>query len=200
MYDALTTRVTQEITIKDAAKLPRRVMFLRDPIERMQSAFNHLVNLELNNSHYEMIPKGLVTGYGEILLAADGARLNMHHWTKEKEDLFQSTIAETRKQGETNTELAVRLNKADYERFVDHVLSQPNDEHFAPQMALTKYNGTQICNIIYKFSEISTLWGNVFGGQIPQLNSFSAIDKDPNYRLPELRAWYSEEIATLGAL
>lgn len=51
------------ITNEDALKRDIRVMFIRDPLERLQSCFSHFSWLEFNGAdYYDILPKGILSG------------------------------------------------------------------------------------------------------------------------------------------
>lgn len=189
---------TQYATIsgEDALKLPNRIAFYRDPIERVNSMFNHLHGIYgVYNGTTDIIPDGTIIAYADRV---DGFRgENSHHWKQEHEDDLQARIQEFRgvNPSITNEQIKAEFIKEDYERFIDYILSDsPDNDHWRPQTAMSKDRGTFVPNIVYNFEQINEKWGDHFPGKLPQTNSWQNVPKQP-YRLGELQSYYADDTA-----
>lgn len=194
MYDALQSLSNPadiERTALQALTYRNRVAFIRHPITRVNSVFNHFYALERNNQNYHTyLPDGIIT--------ADGARLkndlghNQHHFTERKLDEYNDRIARDSGTGDLDVKVR-RLDNKNYRDYIDYVLEN-GDEHWNKQLERDRYSGRLVSNIWHRFENVNDYWWDYAGGQLPHNYSFKPIDVD-EYRLRDLQTHYSEDIA-----
>lgn len=198
MRSAINQVPHQEIRVAEALLLPKRVMFVRHPLTRLASAFNHFWWLTLNNTRYhEFVPAGVILADGGRLEGRVGG--NEHHFSGDRKKFYDDKLAEEIAKGGTTEEIAVRLKQEDWNRFIDHVLSGNNDDHWAPQLDIAKHDGQIVANIAHRFEDVRTHWTKYVGGTLPELNSWQDVPKI-DYRLAELRSYYDETLTFWGAI
>lgn len=184
MIEALSSIPTVVISAKDALTMPIRVAFVRHPIERINSLFNHFYWMALNNSTYsEFIPNGTITAFGARVDGHKGA--NEHHWGVDTLTLYFDTIAKL----PTRTE----LDNADYQSFIDFILSGEPDSHWAPQYAQGLHEGVFVPNTVHRFEDVNKYWFDYVGGKLPTTNSWAPVAVDP-YRLDDLYGYYADDL------
>lgn len=205
---ALQSFNAPQITAQEAATFNRCVMFLRDPLERLNSCFSHFYWIEAAHSQNGFMPKGIIRAYGNHLR---GGKINPHRFHTIEDD-FNAAV-ESQKAGRTITdeELATEFDNLDYQAFVDYILAGNHDDHWGQQTALAKLNGQLIPNEIIKFEEIGNWWdlavkkgrkiNTSMDGEIslPKINSHYHVAHD-DYRLSDLQAYYADDIALRGTL
>lgn len=81
--------------------------------------------------------------------------------------------------------------QADYERFIDHVLSE-SDWHWMPQTRLLTHNGQLIPNILHPFEQISERWFDHIGGCLPVVNKWKRLNVE-TYRHQDLLTYYQDD-------
>lgn len=199
MINAFANLATVEITPDEAALLTRRVMFVRHPLVRLASVFNHFYWLALDSMFCDQfIPNHTITAYGQRIKGNVGRNEWKH--TRDRAAHYASVKAVTDTWSATPDQIATILDQKDWERFIDFVLSgKDSDEHWLPQVAQAKLNGTLIANIAHRFEDIATHWSTYAGGELPQSNSWVNVPKT-DYRLAELQAYYADDIAFWEAI
>ena len=91
IHEALSQVPHSIITAAEAALLPRRVAFFRDPLERVKSFFNQIWWGVHNNVRYdEFMDQSIVTAYGGKILKL--SHVNAHHWTTQNEEDYQAFL------------------------------------------------------------------------------------------------------------
>ena len=190
----------EEVTVAQALKLPRRVMFVRHPLTRLESTFNHFWWLTLNNVGYsDFIPSGIIRADGGRLEGRVGANEHRHRGKRKLDYLDRRDAAMKAGGGAAVAAVAARLKQEDWERFVDYVLSGGEDEHWLPQMDIAKYEGRIVANIAHRFEDVRDYWPLYVGGTLPELNSWQPVPKKP-YRLAQLRKYYRETLDFWGGI
>jgi len=193
MRSALAQVPHIEITAIEALSLDKRVMFVRNPLVRLASAFHHFWWLELNNSSYnEFLPKGIILADGGRIEGRLG--LNEHRHSGERKLFYDTKISDEISKGGTINEISKRLRQEDWNRFVDYVLSKSNnDEHWIPQLDVAKHSGVIVANIAHRFEDVSEHWAKYVGATLPEKNSWQGVPK-VDYRLDELKSYYAETL------
>ena len=188
----------EEISVVDALKLKNRVMFVRHPLARLTSTFNHFWWLTLNNSGYsEFIPSGIILADGGRLEGRLGS--NEHRHRLDRKQFYDAKLAVERAKGGTNAEISARLKQEDWIRFVDYVLSGNNDDHWLPQLDIAKHEDHIVSNIAHRFEDVRDHWIKYVGGTLPELNSWQSVPK-VDYRLDELKEYYRDTLSFWGAI
>jgi hypothetical protein len=187
-----------EITAEAAAKLPVRVVFLRNPIERIQSAFGQFYALQLNgNTYFELVPKGVISAFGARLKGQKGYNEYVFE-VEQKAKYLTDTVIEIDKQP-TIEAAAAEFNQKDYNGFIDYILSGADNEHWASQVEQVTHHGEYLPTHTYKMEDISSIWPQHFIGLIPVLNSHTKITVNP-YRQDELEQKYAVDIDVWSSL
>jgi len=196
--EALNKVPNKQVSALEALSYPKRVMFLRHPIERVNSLFNMFYGLSLNNSQYsEFMPIGTITAYGSRVRKLKG--LNEHSWKGEKKALYEAKLKEGLANGATDRDLELTFNNQDYRRFVDYVLSGKQDSHWESQVEQSTLNGALIPNTVHKLSDLNHVWKSYVGSPIPESNSWPSVEHE-NYRLEDLEEYYKSDLKLWSTL
>lgn len=196
MREALPSTTNPEITIKQSLALKNRVVFFRDPIERLHSLFNMMWDLAINNSGYgEIAPIGTIMAYGG---RSDGeVSLNQHHWNDSKRQAYLNREAVEKGKGKPDAEVVKGLNQEDWKRLVDHVLSSRNtDSHWGVQHDLCSSGERFLPNIAHLFTtqeQVAADWSKYCATDIQTIGRTKTVPVD-DYRLADLRAFYKKDL------
>jgi hypothetical protein len=187
------------ISVEEALNKQTIVMFVRHPINHINSAFNLFYDLTLANSQYqEFMPKGTITAWGARVKGGVGQ--NEHKWKSQIIDNYNSKLSSERQEKTiSDDDLIKKLNNEDYQRFIDFILAGNYDDHWGCQITQSKHNGNLVPNVAHRFEEINKYWSNYFNTDLPHRNSKPVIDRD-EYRLTELNKRYAESIAFWEAI
>jgi hypothetical protein len=184
------------ITIDQAKLLDRRVVFFRDPIERVKSLFNQLWDLAINNSGNDLITSDTIMAYGGRIDGTVG--LNEHHWKDSKRQKYLDKKIEKQKKHTKDEDIIKELNNDDYKRFVDYILSGVDDDHWGQQYDLCTANNEFIPNIAHEFNDqINVNWAKYCALELPIIGHHKEILVD-DYRLGDLEDYYSNDIEMLA--
>jgi len=198
MKSSISLTPFAEVTAELALAYDRRVMFVRDPIERVNSLFNMFYHLASGSSDFgEMVPHGIILAYGVRVGSFVG--LNDHRYVGETRALCEARIAAERAAGLSDTQIINKLNNEDYKRFIDYILAGSQNDHWGQQTELSTHNGQLVPNILHDFNTIATYWQDYATAPIQKENSWPAVAHD-EYRLADLRAFYADDIALMGTL
>ncbi len=169
---------------------------IRDPMERLWSAFNHFYEItfdRLTTKQHKV--DYAIKAYGAVLRAGDS--YNFTSMNSEKKAEYLTTIAATRLIGESDSALATRLDAIDYMTFVSEVLrskgTKSEDTHWMPQATQFCFEGKNIITDLYKFENVNEAWSKHFNTNLPKINSHPNINKDIFFRYDELRVYYKED-------
>jgi hypothetical protein len=196
MHQTINQAPNTQIDKNAARLLPNRVVFIRDPLERFNSFFNHLYAMELNSTGYSagFLPKDQVFAFGERLRGSIGT----NDWKFDPQRYAMKIAAD--RGGREDTTLATYLDNKDYEALVDYVLSrQSTDDHWGSQTDLCSDDSGFIPNLVFKFEDVNSTWSTYFSSPLIHSNSWPTISHDP-YRLAELESFYADDIALRGTL
>lgn len=197
------------ITLEEAQELPNRVMFMRHPIERLDSLFGRFYALALNSSKFsEFMPEGTIKAHGARVAGLVGN--NDQHWKGSKITDFQERLAAKRDQGPiSNADLARWLDNGDFRRLVKYILEKDkdgnyknNDPHWGNQVDLCSLNGEFIPNIVHKFDteeNIAIHWAKYVNEPITRIRPSLPIDHE-EYLLEELKTYYAKDIQKWGQI
>lgn len=187
------------ISIEEAATYDNIIMFLRDPIERVNSLFNMFWRYALNNSRTtEFMPDTTIKAYGGRVKGGVGS--NEHHWTPALKSEYDTKLTLERASTPLDGDLILSLNNQDYERFIDFILANPAaDDHWGSQVELATHNRVFLPTTVHPLSDLNLKWTDYVKSPIPQDNSWPAVSHDV-YRLAELQTLYAKDIALMGTL
>ena len=187
-----------EVTAKQALNYERRVMFLRDPIERVNSMFNMLYHLTTGNSSYdEILPSGVILAHGARVSNFTG--INDHRYTGKIREDCAVRIYRERIKLLSDDQIISKLDNEDYERYVDYILAGNKDDHWGVQVDLSKHNSELVPNIIHNFNELADKWQDYVTAPISKDNSWPAVTHDV-YRLNDLNTFYADDLAVIGSI
>ena len=183
----------RELRLAEALTKPRRVVVLRDPIERLKSVFNHYYGA-IGKCHTDMsetITPGIITADGYRLRG--GLDANPHHFTGQVEQEYLARVS-AKKAGRriSDLDLSLELDDDDYQRLVRHIRSGEKDPHWLPQIGQITFEGKVFANEIVQFEDLNEWWTvNVNKGVLPHRNSWIRVNKTEDYMLTALEAYYS---------
>lgn len=199
MNEAFNSIVSEEISVEEALALDNRVMFLRNPVTRVNSVFNHVYGSNLYHSDFSQhIDSDIIKSHGARYAGA--FYHNEHHYSVEKQRDYNEAVARHEEIGGTREEIVRRMNNEDYRRFIDLVLSGNKDQHWAPQVSQAIHNGRLVCNIVRKFEDVGERWrDHVPGGKLPHINSWGSVERS-DYLTTALREYYAEDLQLWSSL
>jgi len=187
-----------EITAVQALEYEQRVMFIRDPVERVNSLFNMFYHLTTGCSGFsDTLPGDIILAYGARVGSFVGA--NDHRYIGRKRYDCEARVNQERNGTLSDEQITVKLNNEDYQRYIDYILAGNKDDHWGSQVALSSLDGQLVPNVIHNFSDIDTVWQDYVIAPIKQQNSWPSVSHD-DYRLADLQAFYADDIALIGTL
>lgn len=193
MYTALSQVPNTDVKPSIALGYSRRVVFIRHPITRLNSLFNMVWAMALNNSSSsDLIPDGLINAFSARVEGKIGS--NEHRWSEEKKAAYADQVVIEKANGnDTDEKLIIAMNNKDYHGFVDHILSGAQDDHWGNQVDLCAYNNQFIPTVAHRFEAINNYWNIYVNAPLPKENSWPAVPHD-EYKLNELKAYYAKDI------
>lgn len=194
MHSALSQVPYTEVRASDALNFRVRVMFPRQPVNRLNSLFNMLWRMTLNNSSYEgMVPKGTIQAYSARVESRIGS--NEHRWTDTRRAEYTEDKRVRELAGDnTDARLIASMNNDDYHRFVDYILADNHDDHWGSQIKLCTEGRNFIPTVAHRFEDVNTYWTNYVNSPLPTENSWPSVTHD-EYRLSDLNRYYADDIA-----
>ena len=190
-----------EITPEQALEYNFRVFWMRNPLERFDSGFNHWSGQINNNSDIEQfIPRGLITAEGHRVTGHVGH--NQHQTTQKMIDEYGVKVAFEKDKNTdiSDNDLALKFHDADYQRFMDFILDGAEDEHWMHQLDQVRLGETFIPNIGYRFEAINETFSNHVPDVILEhLNHWRSVPHSV-YRNEELKAFYKDDLAFWEAI
>ncbi len=180
---------------KGNGTLTELVLFVKDPIKRLDSLFNMFYKLALDNSQYtQFIPEGTITADGHRVDGSGGA--NEHHFKgKVASDHAARLTAKRILIPNDDAKLRRSLDNEDFQNLANIALSGARNSYWASQVDLCTYKGAFVPNIIHKFDnpvDVQTSWAKYFDDPLPHENTSIQIPHD-DFKLDELKGYYSKD-------
>ena len=189
------------ITDQQAVEYNFRVFWMRSPLERFNSGFNHWSGHVNDNADIKQyIPKGMITAEGHRATGHIGH--NQHQTTQTMIDDYGVKVAfeKAKNTDISDNDLAFKFHDTDYQRYMDFILGGAENEHWMPQLDQVKLGDTFIPNIGYRFESINETFNNHVPDIILEhLNHWRTLPHS-TYRNEDLKAFYKADLAFWEAI